>query len=190
MPDGALDSAHVSPDTIAAYAEGRASAPVRDTVERHLAECAECRRDVALVVRLRRRSVRRWALPAASVAAAAVLVVMVSRGWSPDQTLPEPGVRATPGAGSALAVVSPDSVIDAGTSAFTWRPAPGAARYAFTLATPDGRPIFTTETADTSLALPPAVTLEPGRSYLWFVDALTTDGRTATSGLQSLRTRP
>lgn len=190
MPNVLDEAAHLSPDVIAAYAEGRAPGPVREAVERHIGGCDECRRDVATVVRLRRTSTPRWAWPAASLLAAGILFVMVSRGANPGRGPSEPVVRSELSGRIAITVVGPDSVVDPGAATFAWRALGGQARYAFTLATVDGRPIFSTETADTVLALPARVTLERGRSYLWYVDAQTPGGRTASSGLQTLRTRP
>ncbi len=83
---------HVAPADLALYEEDLSSlsAERRASIQGHLAECADCRQDLAILGRARRES--ETALPAATgrpafgrrsiLAAAAVLVVLVAGGWS------------------------------------------------------------------------------------------------------------
>jgi hypothetical protein len=80
------------------------------------------------------------------------------------------------------------ATVSAHAIAFVWRPT-GADAYRLVLLTESGDPVWTHETADTSAALPAGVTLRPGESYFWRVDAIA-DGIAATTGVHRLQVRP
>jgi anti-sigma factor RsiW len=190
MPNVFDPSSHLDAETIAAFAEGRLQASTRHDAERHLAECAECRRDLAQVVRLRRRPVARVAIPAGVLAAAAGLFLIVRLGINSPATVDPSQLRNGPSSASGVDIVLPDTTLMADSQPrFVWRSVVDA-RYQFTLATDGGTAIFSSATPDTPLVLPDSVTLERGRTYLWFVDAIRSDGRTGSTGLRVLRTLP
>jgi hypothetical protein len=192
MPNALDLTGHMTPDTIAAFAEGRIDAGSREAVERHLATCEECRRDVVHIIRLRRRTVRTWAIPAGVIATAAVLLLMVIDRRDARPGVDQPVVRNTSVPGTTLGVVAPDSVVTIGGAGlrFVWRPVEPGARYQLTITTESGSRIYSAGTTDTIMLLPAGVSLDPGRTYLWFVDALRHDGRSVTTGVRVLRTLP
>jgi len=51
-----------------------------------------------------------------------------------------------------------------------------------------GRVVWVKETSDTALALPADVSLGGGREYLWYVDALGSDGQSVTTGIRRFQT--
>ena len=67
---------------------------------------------------------------------------------------------------------------------FIWRSLGNQTNYRFTLTTAEGEGIWITDTADTALAVPPTLSMEPNLSYIWFVDVLLLDGTAATSGIR------
>ena len=67
---------------------------------------------------------------------------------------------------------------------FIWHSLGNQTNYRFTLTTAEGEGIWTTDTADTTLAAPPTLSMEPNLSYIWYVDALLLDGTAATSGIR------
>src|SRR6266851_8649915 len=75
---------HLEAGLLAAYVDGRAGGSDAARVEAHLAECADCRREVIEVRRLASGRTRRWGWPAVAVlAAAAVLLLVVGRPGGP-----------------------------------------------------------------------------------------------------------
>lgn len=180
---------HLSPEALAGYLDDDLPGEERGQVELHLASCAECRAELAEVRRLQRvRRRRQWITVLVPVAAAAALLVIAL----PRQTATPSGIRSRPEAEQPLGVVSPAPSTEAapGPIAFTWRSAGPGAGYTFTLQEADGRVVWTSALADTVTFLPDSVVLGPGRTWFWFVDVLLPDGRSLSTGIQRLRTRP
>lgn len=178
---------HLEPDTVAAFVEQRLSRDARDAAERHLAECAMCRREVAQVVRVLRPRLPQWTRPAI-LAAAAVLVVAAIGLWRGAET---PSALRGGDSGTSIAVTGPDSVVSVSEGVtFAWHGVAPDARYEFTLADESGMLIFSTGSSDTVVTLPDSVRLQGGRTYQWFVDALRPDGRSMTSGVRFIRITP
>jgi len=188
MPDENAMS-HLSPDTVAAFAERRLNEADRTAAERHMAECADCRREVAHVVRVLRPRSRQWVMGAGSLAAAAAIVMLAVQLIPRSPAGEAPALRDGPADGSAIEIVGPDSTADAtgGSVRFTWRHLDPGTRYEFALADESGLRIFSIGLPDTAVTLPDSVHLEPERTYLWFVDAIRPDGRSASSGMRFLR---
>ena len=180
-------------DTLAALAEGSLSAVARATALGHVASCPRCRSIVASVARALadsgvarevpspgsagRRRFFQIALPAA---AAAVLLVLAwprhgDEGGSPPHRSP-PGATALPVPRSPAGVVAQAETL-------RWTPVAGADRYRVTLFDSGGRVLFETQLADTLAALPDSILLDPGRPYLWKVEARTGWQRWSASGL-------
>jgi hypothetical protein len=90
---------------------------------------------------------------------------------------------------SSIDVLAPrDRPVDAAAIVFSWRPVEGASTYRLTVTDSSGAPLFTTATSDTTAAPPAGTTLRRGSSYLWYVDGLTSDGHTVSSGVRSFTT--
>ena len=143
------------------------------------------------LLRSRPRSLR-WI----GLVAAAALAVVLLRPWSfRDTRAGGPEIeRARPAVGGAQAIsaLTPrdgDTVAAAG-ARFSWRGPRPELLYHLTLTDPGGRPVWATETRDTSVALPPNVHLDPGARYFWYVDALGTDAASWTTGTRVFVTAP
>ena len=162
-------------------------------MEMHLADCEECRDEIAEVTALARRSARsRWwyiMLPAAAAAAILLLVGLPSRIGERR----EPTLRTAVGEGvSTITVVTPvtgDSVRLDGFE-LTWRSFAPDAQYNVRLTTAEGTEVWRTSTKDTSATPPSNVGLLPGMTYFWYVDALLPDGSTATTGIRRFTVGP
>lgn len=193
---------HVTENQVAGFLDHTLSPDEQRLVEAHLDACEECR--LALVTAFRaldalrsskerrvRRSLRWW-IPVAAAAGLA-LILLTPRSWLRPKTSVLPPVRAPSvdgERGMRIPVVAPadDSTIATPSVTFTWR-STSADVYRVSLLTDDGRSLWTAETADTSLPLPPAVALPRGRTYFWRVDGIA-NGLVATSGIHRLQTPP
>lgn len=187
---------HPDGEQVAAYVERKLTSAEREELEAHLAECADCRREVAevtLFLRRERSGRRRWLIPSLATAAAAALLLIVVRAGDVD----DPGGTRFREFGEAEALPAieavspaPEAVLPPGEESFTWRAAGADAFYRLTVATEEGGVVWREETADTSASLPADIRLAPGRTYYWFVDALLPDGREATTGVRRFRAAP
>jgi len=185
--------------TVAALAEGSLDPGARGRALAHVATCALCRRAVASVAEAlaavpitheieivegrRRRGgpILRIAVPLA--AAATVLLLL----WSPaadrfpgHRGPPPPPPATTPTPRSPVGAV-------AAVNDLRWSPVTGADRYRVTVFDATGGVVFATEASDTVVAFPDSITLVPGASYLWKVDARTGFDRWAASELTEFR---
>ena len=186
-------SSHIAPADIAAYVDRRLASAERERVEAHLADCQECRDEVLAVSRLTRKSLvaRRSTaiIPFIGVAAAAVIAVVLMRTPPTGSRLISERMRAdTPALtgelGARIAIHSPE---DGNTVAtphpmFIWASVGGPATYRLTVSDQDGAARWTIATSDTSATLPDSVHLDMRTGYFWYVDALRSDGRSATTG--------
>ena len=185
--------------TVAALAEGSLDPEARGRALAHVATCALCRRAVASVAEAlaavpitheieivegrRRRGgpILRIAVPLA--AAATVLLLL----WSPAADR-FPGHRGPPPPSPATTPIprSPVGAV-AAVNDLRWSPVTGADRYRVTVFDATGGVVFATEASDTVVAFPDSITLVPGASYLWKVDARTGFDRWAASELTEFR---
>jgi hypothetical protein len=145
------------------------------------------------VHRLAQAPVRR-SLPVTRLArlAAAVIIAVVALRvfWGPPAQ-PGSSVRADssliPGEPPArIATWSPPDgdTISAREAVFRWAPVGENATFQLRLSEPDGSIRWTWSTSDTSVTLPDTVHLSAGGTYLWYVDALRADGRSASTGVR------
>jgi hypothetical protein len=188
---------HPSSEEIADYLNGRVSPTVRSTLESHFADCRSCRQQVVSTRRVltsfsTRRSIA-WAIPATAVAAMAwILVGPRSESGDAQQELRRGrGATGDPEMPAGVAIIAPatDAAVDRARVAFIWHAQ--AARPLFRLTLSEGdREVWSATTRDTTLRPPSSVVLEPGRTYLWYVDALDAEGRSVTSGTQRFVARP
>jgi len=198
--DTRVRSETVTPDClpdeiIAALADGSLSAERRSGVLAHVATCARCRSAVRSVARAladpgvaRELAAvsggRRWLRIAVPLAAAAVLVLLVSSPWN-DRSGGHRGPPPPPPATTPIPRSPVGSV--AAVTDLRWSPVAGADRYRVTVFDATGGVVYASESADTVLAFPDSITLVPGASYLWKVDARTGFDRWATSELAEFR---
>lgn len=193
---GGSSSEHRSPEEIAAYLCDELHGVDRERFQAHLAECRACRWEVTSAQRLTRarpRETGRGIALAAAIILAAALVTLDVRGRGAGRQ-PEAERRATERAAGAqtIEIVSPgDGRADASPPVvFVWRGRPGNFVYRVTLSADDGRTLWTGDTRDTTITLPPTVRLDRGARYFWYVDALESDAHSSTSGVHRFSTPP
>jgi anti-sigma factor ChrR (cupin superfamily) len=186
---------HLSPETVAAFLDGRLGDGNRATAEAHLSVCTDCRREIvelrALLARSpATRAPRRILVPLAAAAALALAIgIPATRsGWTGNQ--PQAVDRTRPGPSARLTVLgpAPDAVLD-GQPTFAWHAADAGSRFKLTLVDEQGATLWSVDTGDTVVTPPHDVVLAPGRTYFWYVDALGADGRSMTSGAQRFTVR-
>ncbi len=163
-------SACPPPEDVAALADGTLPDARRLALVDHVAACADCSRDLALLhsVAAARQPApyRRIAMAAAAVLALAVGAPLVWRAMSPPPT--DDVFR---GAGLRMALVAPTGTVDAEAGRLlVWRRVEGAAEYRVELIR-GGAVGFSATTGDTSLTLPDSVRLVTGTDYEWSVEA-------------------
>ena len=184
---------HLRTAEVAGYVDGALTSSDNERVRAHLAECDECRAEVMAVHRLvrtqplQRRS--RILIPTALAAAAVAFVLIARFQGSESSTRPDivrsDSVSADADAVVRIGVVEPHDgdTVPATRARFGWRALTADATYRFTLTDQSGRTVWTTSAPDTLVMLPSEITLQSGSSYFWYVDALRSDGRSATSGV-------
>ena len=181
---------HLQSGEVASYLDRGLPPTERERVEAHLVDCAECRREVIEVSRLRHTpaSRRRWLVFAPAAAAAAILIAVLAR--PADTPGPGPVLRGGGGGelGLTVSLVAPtdNGTVEGRGVTFTWRSAGDGASYRLTVADERGDVVWSGASADTTTQLPDSVTLRAGRAYFWYVDALLPDGRSLTSGARRL----
>lgn len=176
---------------IAEFAGGIRDTKRREPLLSHVSRCASCRSAVTSVARaisdpeIRRSYTLLWslqrALPIALPAAAAALLVVLAlperaQDRAPTHRAPTIAALAEPVPVAPLGVV-------ASARTLRWTPVIGADRYRVTLYDASSDVLYETTTAQALALLPEAIILEPGRSYLWKVEARTGWGRWSASEL-------
>ena len=185
---------HLNEADIAAYLDGAMPDAERKSVEAHLASCDACRMEVTAsqeAVSTAPRTGARSRIPVRWIglfAAAAVMVVAVSTlsrttssGYSERGT-----ATGFPGVQRVVAIVSPTDNSALGSDRrLVWRSEGSGATYRITIGDDSGQPLHSASLPDTTFAIPESLSLVSGRKYFWYVDAITSEGTTATSGLNS-----
>lgn len=176
--------------------DGSLAAGERERAEGHLAECDDCREELATCTRVVtsgasapvRRFPWRHLLP---LAAGLLVVVWLRRPVGPDR-VPEVAERAAPSAGSRIATVlpAPGAAVAARALRFAWHPIDGSEGYHVVVKDASGAAVWSGDAADTTLALPDSVQLDASTPYVWRVDGQRTDGTTAASVESSFRISP
>ncbi len=194
MTNQSNEHGHLTPREISRFVDGPLSAAESHHVEEHLAICSRCRAEIVEVGRLVRMRARRRRLlvltPVAAAAAVAGILLFAPRSGEP----PEDG-RAFRALGEGIQrveIVAPtnDSTVSTDSIRFTWRSAGADVQYALAVTNLDGEPVFSQSTSDTTLVLSVVGNLPSGRTYFWFVDALFTDGESATTGIHRFSIPP
>lgn len=206
MPDGispfreVMDTEHLDAGLVAAYLDRAVDETQREQIETHLAHCARCREELANL------DETLWTLPSGKawhwlgpmVAAAAVLTgLLVLQPWSEAPVAPgEPEQvieRAAPDVPTtAIQTLAPtaNATVEPGGIELRWGSLGPGARYQVTLTTAAGDSVWGHLTSDTTAMVPPETRLDSGQEYLWYVDGLLPDGRTASTGIARFRTAP
>ncbi len=185
---------------LASFADGSASAE-RDAHIAHVASCGHCRSQLAALLQLlsdpaiaaavepdkSRRSTAARSILARAVsvaAAAALLLLVIPRGaeFLRDHRGPTITAGAIPTPMSPVGDVGP-------TRSLQWSAVSGADRYRVTLFDATGNVLLEKQITDTVLALADSISIVPGRSYLWKVEARTGYDRWAASELTEFRVR-
>lgn len=188
---------HLSDIELAAFAEGGLGPDQRRNVAAHLDGCEACRADLVATLRLAeetgaepkhpRPTWHRTAIGiGVALAAGLAAIVVVRQVREPNSVTVVRAPAAPTDRSRRVAAIAPQEGVVAESTdlRFTWH-AHNADSYRFTLMLNDGTPAWTIETSDTSLLLPPQVTLDRGRTYFWRVDAMA-DGITASTGVLRL----
>ena len=196
--DSTLES-HITSEELAAYLDRRLGASASARIESHMADCGECRGDLVEARSLlattiapafslsggRASRTRVW-FAAAGLVALACLPLLRRAVPSPGVT---PSLRAARTLQPRVEIIAPDNrLVDAATIVFMWRSVERASTYRLTLTDSSATPLFAMVTTDTTATTPSGIQLRRGTSYLWYVDALTSDGHTLSSGIRLLST--
>ena len=189
MTGDAQPNLHLESGEVASYLDRTLAPDEQARVESHLADCADCRRELIEVSRLRHARFRsRWWVIVPALAAAAAALLFVIR--SPDRPATEPVLRDGGEPALTVGLVAPgDSAVIPLSPTFTWRSAATRASYRLTLSDERGDVVWRTTSPDTSEHPPNNVSLRTGRTYFWYVDALFPDGRSVTSGVRRFTVR-
>ena len=190
---------HLTEHQVAGFLDHALPPDERRLVEEHLEACPDCRHEMVTFHRmlpdLRKAAGRsswraRWWIPAALAAGLALIWIVpgtLGRGSGSPSSIRAPAADGERQA--SIPIVAPaDDVITKTPVIFTWRAA-SADLYRLVILADDGHPIWSGETADTSLTLPNGVALASGHSYFWRVDAIA-NGIVASSGIQRLTIEP
>jgi hypothetical protein len=196
-------SAHLNATQVAAFLDGGLRGTEREPVVSHLADCAECRRELvelrgalgaATAVSSARR--RRGAI-AAAIAAGLVFVLLpplVQRGTREAPSVEatrvgdDPHGTAAVGAFAALAPAD-GAELPRGARTLVWRAAAVDAMYMVTVQDSAGAVVWSGSMADTSASIPSTTSLMAGQRYFWSVDARLADGATAGTGVRTFTAR-
>jgi hypothetical protein len=175
---------------VADFVEGRLAPQARVPIVAHLLTCARCRSvvratgcllaDPGVAAEGSSRRLRRWLLPL-GLAAAAAVVLLVWPGT--EETRLPPSTRGPiPGSAVGPALIAPRASV-ARVDRFIWSRVPRVARYRLRLYDAEGSVLWMGETADTVVPRADSVTLSPGVSYFWKVEAQVESQRWAASDL-------
>jgi hypothetical protein len=185
-------AAHLEPGEVARYLARTLSPADRESVEQHLADCADCTAELVAVSRLHqtnRASMRRL-LPVSLAAAAVAGIVLLGPGLVHRGPATGPQVR---GAESppAVGVVRPaDGAVLRTATDFIWRPVPGATAYRLAVTRASGDSVWATTTSDTSVDGSAHVSRAGPGLYYWYVDVLLGDARSVAGSVHEFRIEP
>jgi hypothetical protein len=178
-----MSDAHLTERQVAGYLDQALGAVERTGVEEHLEQCDACRSellDAARIADTLPAPRRRWLLAGAAAAAAVIGIVLLMPGRKPAGDVIR-GPNDGEGVPHMTAVIpASDARVSAGSLRLVWRAVATAELYRVTVTDAGGAPVWSDSTSDT--AATPRATLTPGRTYYWVVDALLSDGRSATTG--------
>ena len=174
---------HLDAAAVARYIDGASDAAGQAGAESHLAECAQCRDEVAAVRRILDSSARRRWLPAVSVAMAAAAVALIVVATTSHQ-LPNSVTTRDPVVTSTLIprLLAPVGTVERADS-LRWTSVSNAHRYEVTVFSGSGTAVWQTIATDTAVALPDSLRLLVNTQYYWRLKAETEYGRWVESEL-------
>ncbi len=208
------DTGHLSDRELAGLLDDDLPFAERERVISHLDQCAACRRELGEMQQVvdsyaarqpappgatplvtRSPSRRRWPLVASAGALAAAAVVVAVLVMPRSGSNDDAGVQRVRGAPvlapdegrQRITVIGPpeSATVFAASTVFSWR-STGADVYRFTLLSERGEPVWSHETADTTVHVPRTVAPAQPGTYFWRVDAIA-DGIAATTGARIVR---
>jgi len=163
---------HLTVEQVARYVDRTALPDERAGTVAHLADCAECRREVVEVRRTLRQSGAppRWWKVAVPVAAAAAVILLLGR--SPERRAPETGGEYRDPTTADSSVPVPRAPVGATSLPvnLVWSSVAGAREYRVTVFDSEGTIVFRAPIGDTALTLPDTAGLRTGASYFWRVE--------------------
>jgi hypothetical protein len=148
----------------------------------------ELLRSLATNQRVTRSSWTRRAYVVVSLAAAAMLlVVVIPTLRSAQNSVGEDPTRT--GAQAAVLLRPATEASPLTSRKFEWRSVGGARSYVVEILTAAGTAVFTTRTTDTTITLPADVRIEPGVEHRWWVTSELADGTQRRSAFRRLIVR-
>jgi hypothetical protein len=183
----------VSLDSMLAAVEGHGSEEERiATIDEALAHPESARelelfRAVAANRRRPSRGVPWRAMPLFVAAAAALAIVVVPTARDVLREKSPTILRDV--SPEAVLIDPPEEPAPEASRIFRWRGVGSARAYALEILTASGTVVFTTRTTDTTLALPPDVSLAPGVEHRWWVTSELSDGTQRPSAFRRLMVR-
>jgi hypothetical protein len=186
------EGGHVNEFEVAAYLDRQLQPSDRDRIERHLANCVDCRLELAqthrILAGMRRR---KWVVAGGILLATAAALVLVVRPVLVQTTevTASSALRETAGSASLIGY-GPSGEVALRSIRFVWGRAANATTYRLTVSGADGVPVWSASALDTSVTLPDSVRLQVGRRYFWLADALLDDGATRSTGLREFQPVP
>jgi hypothetical protein len=187
-------SDHPATELIAAYLSGTLPPTDQAMLDAHLAECRDCRHEMTSARRLLRSHASRnpWSVAVPIASAAILALVLLHRGPRQPGDSGEPLRTGGEGTAVNLAALAPADrdTVDGHAISFMWGSQVDKPLYRLTVTDGSGHAVWLGDTSDTVLALPAEVTLEPRRTYFWFVDALDARGGTLTTGTHRFTVAP
>lgn len=178
---GEAEPQHIDAQTLAAFLDGGLEAPARSAVVAHLADCDQCRLEVAAVRgALAGDSPRRFRPAWIAAAAAAVLAGVFFLGSLVRSEAADPGpiLRNGDSEPASIVTVMPGDTVAATDLRFVWQSIGDGATYTIRLMQTNGDVIWSEgQVRDTSRTVPADIILGPGDTYLWSVEGLRPDGR-------------
>ncbi len=181
---------HLDPGILAAYTDGLLPPAEHAAAEAHMADCDSCRGDMVAASRLTRERapLRRWYVPAA-LGAAAALLLMVGRDTAPPPiSVPvsrEPVISTT----VVPVALAPRGAVHRPTQ-LIWTSVPYADLYRVTIFDDAGNAIFESQARDTSVSIPADLHIQPRTSYFWKLEAQTGWNRWIPSELTEFSVDP
>ena len=156
------------PEALVEYESRPAAERARDEIHSHVQVCSRCQLVLLNLDEPVVRPMSRWLLPLAAVLALVALTPVMYRALKPPPAVVDT-VR-----GTELQPIAPVGDI-AALGAFEWQSPIRAAKYRLTVYR-GSQSVWTTESGETRVARPPAVTIDPGVEYTWQADALDAEG--------------
>ena len=185
-------AAHLGAGEMARYLARTLSPADRESVEHHLADCAQCTGELVAVNRLHRadRAPMRKVAAVAAAAAAVAGIVLLGPALVPPRPANAPEIRGAESQPAVSVVLPADGAVLRAAPDFTWRAVPGATAYRVSVSRASGDSVWATTTSDTSVRGTPHVSRAGSGLYYWYVDVLLEDARSIPGPVHEFRIEP